>query len=1356
MGASRSRGGVYVWMAVSVCLVLGFGTSAWAATRTVSVQDTQFVDPLTGTSTTNITADDNITWSWGAGTLVGHTTTSGACLPCTGDGRWNSGNLSQTTGTFTVPVGTFSAPGSYPYYCELHTTSMTGVVNVSPGALHHFDVIASVTTITAGNSFNVTVTAKDQFNNTITGYGGTVHLDSNDANDTMPANNTLISGSRLFTGVILRTAGTWTITANDTVQTSKTGTDTVTVNPAGVNSLALTVPGTVSANTAFLATVTARDAFNNVATSYAGTVHFTSSDLGATLPANNTLVSGSRTFNVTFATPGSQSLTVTDVGNGALTDTENVTVNAACSVIFSNGAAITINDVTSATPYPSSIVVGGLKQTISTMSVTINGMSHTFPNDVDIMLEKQGGPRMVIMSDTGGGNDLNNLTFTLTDSAASPLPDLNGTITAGSFRPADYVAGGDTFLAPAPATFGEPAPTGSATFASTFGGIDPNGTWNLYVMDNVGGDVGSISGGWTLTFGPPPNTFCNQASITINDAAAGAPYPSTINVSGLDGTIKNTSVRLSDITHAFARDINVLLVGPQLQKMIIMADAGGNNRVSNATVTLDDAGSVIGVGLPSGVFKPIDVSDGSSDTFPAPAPAAPYADPAPTGTATLGATFNGTNPNGTWSLFVMDDLGGGAGSISGGWALNFDIRYNTTTALVSSSNPGVVGPSINLTATVTSSGPGTPTGTVTFKNGATSIGTVALSGGVATLPIQFVPGTYNITATYNGDANFNPSPTSNTVVQVINPGPTATGIAGVPNPSTFGQTVTFTATVTDTSAPFTPTGTVTFKDGLTVLGTTALNVSAVATFTTTATALTGGSHSITAVYNGDANFATSTSTILTQTVNKATTTIAVTSGTNPSTYGSSVTFTATVSDSTTAVPTGNVTFKDGVTTIGTTALNGSAVATLPISTLTAAGSPHSITAVYNSDTNFATSTSPAITQTVNKATPTASVISFNNPSTFGDTVTFRADVLAVGAGVTPTGNVTFKDGLSNLGTIALQPDGSAQFNTASLSGGSHNITVTYNGDGNYNTANSSPPLVQQVNAADTATAVGSSLNPSTFSQNVTFTATVTSSAGTPGGTVTFKDGLSTLGTSPLNVSGQATLLTSALSAGGHSITAVYNGNANFATSTSAPLAQTVNQASTTTTVISSSNPSTFGGSVTFTATVNDSVPGNASGTVTFKDGGTTIGTGALNGASPPQATFSTVLLTAGGHSITAVYAGNANFTTSTSSILTQNVNQSGTIVKLNSTNATSRFREAVIFTASVVSTTSGTPTGTVTFLDGATTIGSASLDGSGQGQITVTGMTVGEHTITVQYGGDSNFPANTSPPLVHYQSARPH
>jgi subtilisin-like proprotein convertase family protein/plastocyanin len=1357
MGAARSLWRVPVWAGLVVCLALAACSTAFAATRTVSVQDTQFVDPISGTSTTNISADDNITWSWGAGTAVIHTTTSGACLPCTGDGRW--GSASQTTGTFTVPVGTFSAPGPYPYFCAVHTTLMTGVVNVSPGALHHFNVAASVATTTAGNSFNVTVTAKDQFNNTITSYAGTVHFVSSDGTATLPANNTLISGTRTFTGVVLRTAGVQSITVNDTIQTSKTGSDTVTVNPAAASQLILTGPASSAAGDAFLVTVIARDAFNNLATGYGGTVHFTSSDGAATLPADSTLISGQRTFSVTLATTGSRTVTATDTINGALTDSISVTVTAAtCSTTFTNPAAITINDagvVPPAAPYPSTISVAGLNQSVTGLTVTLNGLNHTFGRDIDVLLVSPGGQKMVIMSDSGGDNVVSNATITLDDSAASPLPAVFGSaLVSGTFRPTNNVDQADTFPAPAPAgPYADPAPTGSATLALTFNGAVANGTWSLYITDDQGGGTGSVTSGWSLTFAAAPRTFCNPAPVAIPIVGASALYPSPVTVSGLDGTVKDVTVKLNGYSHTFPNDVDVLLVGPGgAKKMIVMADSGGGFDIVNGVVSLNDSAATLlpdnTLALVSGIYRPAD-HPGGVDTFPAPAPAAPYADPTPTGTATLGTTFDNIDPNGTWNLYVVDNVGGDSGNIATGWALSFDLFFNTTTALSSNINPSIWGQVVTFTADVTSTGPGTPSGTVTFKDGPVTLGAPqTLVRGSTTLPFGALnAGVHNITATYNGDANFNPS-TSSTVVQTVNPASTTTALGSSLNPSIFGQSVTFTATLSE-GAPGTPTGTVTFLDGVATLGTGTLNGSGVATFTTST--LAGGSHSITAVYATTGNFAGSTSPVVVQTVNKAATTIAVTSGTNPSTYSGSVTFTATVSDSTAAVPTGNVTFKDGLATLGTTALNGSAQATLTISTLT--GGSHSITAVYAGDANFNTSTSSAITQTVNKATPTASVISFQNPSTFSQDVPFRADVLAVGSGVTPTGNVTFKDGLATLGTAAVQLDGTSLFNIATLGGGNHNITAVYNGDGNYNTATSSI-LVQQVTAADTSTALGSSLNPSTFSQSVTFTATVTSFAGTPAGTVTFKDGLATLGTTALNGAGIATFITSTLGGGPHSITAVYNGNANFLTSTSSLVTQTVNKASTSTARSSSLNPSQFAQSVTFTATVTSS-GGTPAGTVTFKDGLATLGTTSLNGAG--VATFSTSSLAVGSHSITAVYNGNANFSTSTSPALTQTVNQASTTVALSATKSTTHFRESVTFMVTVIPSTAGTPTGTVTFFDGATQMGTpVSLDGSGQAQITVNGLIVGRHLITAQYSGDVNFPANSSVPMEHNQSPKPH
>jgi hypothetical protein len=388
--------------------------------------------------------------------------------------------------------------------------------------------------------------------------------------------------------------------------------------------------------------------------------------------------------------------------------------------------------------------------------------------------------------------------------------------------------------------------------------------------------------------------------------------------------------------------------------------------------------------------------------------------------------------------------------------------------------------------------------------------------------------------------------------------------------------------------------------------------------------------------------------------------------------------------------------------------------------------------------------------TVNLVTAPAtqvSLLSSPNPSTLGQSVTFTATATpATGTG-TPTGTVTFNDGATVLGTSSLV-GGTATFMTSGLGGGVHSITALYGGDANFGGGRSSA-LTQTVNKAASSTSVTSSNNSSNRGAPVTFTATVTSSATvTPTGTVTFQDSTggappTTLGTGTLSA-GKATFTTSGLLSGAHSISAIYGGDASFTGSTSPVLMQTIGKAATSASVSSSSNPSMIGAAVTFTASVTSPVGGTPGGTVTFHDAATQIGMGMLTGGTT---TFTTSALVGGAHSITAVYGGDGNFASGTSPILTQTVNKQADSISVASSNASSIFGAAVTFTATLTSSATGTPSGTVTFQDGAATLGTGIVSG-GTAIFTTSGLTGGVHSIAAVYGGDATFTSSTSPALT--------
>ena len=350
------------------------------------------------------------------------------------------------------------------------------------------------------------------------------------------------------------------------------------------------------------------------------------------------------------------------------------------------------------------------------------------------------------------------------------------------------------------------------------------------------------------------------------------------------------------------------------------------------------------------------------------------------------------------------------------------------------------------------------------------------------------------------------------VLTAVTPTTVATSVQSGSTSSVVGQSVTLVSTVS--AAAGTPTGTVTFDDGSTVLGTEPVNASGVATFTTSA--LTLGDHSITSSYGGSPAFASSTSPALDLTVNQDNTSTLVTSSANPSAFGQIISLTATVKADAPGggTPTGSVTFYDGTTELTEVGLNAGGAAIYTTAGL--ALGPHSITAEYSGDNNFIVSNSPAFDQVVNLEATNTTVMSSANPSTFGQNVTFTAQVSGVvSVSGTPTGSVTFFDGTTELGSSPLS-GGSANFSTSGLSRGSHSITADYSGDSNF-AAGKSSVLNQAVNQSNTDTTLTLVPTAIVLGQSVTFTASVTAAspgAGVPTGSVMFFDGTPRLGPKP--------------------------------------------------------------------------------------------------------------------------------------------------------------------------------------------------------------------------------------------------
>jgi subtilisin-like proprotein convertase family protein len=190
---------------------------------------------------------------------------------------------------------------------------------------------------------------------------------------------------------------------------------------------------------------------------------------------------------------------------------DNITVETVPTA--SNTNSISISNVGTANPYPSGIQVAGLVGFVTGVSVSLEDFSHDAPDDVDILLVAPNGRRMVLMSDVGGTAPVSNIDLAFTDTAASFLPD-NTHLAGGVFKPTDF-ENNDTFPSPAPQT------TTLVSTLSGFYGTNPNGTWQLYIVDDNGNNAGTISGGWSLDVQSSITACIFSLSPTVQAFSAG-------------------------------------------------------------------------------------------------------------------------------------------------------------------------------------------------------------------------------------------------------------------------------------------------------------------------------------------------------------------------------------------------------------------------------------------------------------------------------------------------------------------------------------------------------------------------------------------------------------------------------------------------------------------------------------------------------------------------------------------------------------------------------------------------------------------------------------------------------------------
>ncbi len=656
--------------------------------------------------------------------------------------------------------------------------------------------------------------------------------------------------------------------------------------------------------------------------------------------------------------------------------------------------------------------------------------------------------------------------------------------------------------------------------------------------------------------------------------------------------------------------------------------------------------------------------------------AMPCVSGSPDCTTSSGGTFGILNG---WKSGAGYDLATGLGSLDvanlvNGWANATFTATKTTLTLAPNSiqHGSAVAATVNVTA-----GSGTPTGDVSInvipgnKIVGANVGSGVLTSGAFTASLRTFPGgTYGVEAHYAGDGTFAASdsapvqmtvtPENSTTVLTVTNETGKTVSSGV-----YGETFSILATVNGVSGQGIPTGNANFENNGSVLYGGVYRLNSEGTADVMTNSLDAGSQSFIVGYSGDPSFNPSTSAAASLNIAKAPTTATLTTSSSTVSAGGTVTFNATIHTTGYGYksPSGDVTFMSGSTKIATSTLmagtgNGTdystAVLTVPASSLPAGA--NAITVVYGGDLDYLGSTGGPATLTVTPTTATGSTVTVSvSPATVttGGSLTFGATVTG---SPTATGQVQFTVDGQDFGPMEKLTNGafSGPISVAGLGNGSHVAQVVYLGDANYKASvstNGAPFTINPV-TGPTHPDVVITLTPSVV-QGTTEVVTATVTPSTATGTVQLLvDGSAKAAPVPVQAGGVTKLYisTSSLQLGNHSVTAYYSGDQSYTPWYSGPKTFTVTgYGGTKSSITLSGLPVSVlsGTPLTFQATISPTTP-VPTGTVQVRiDNGQPMTATAVS-ADPASITVPTTGLTAGAHTLTVYYSGDAMYSPATS------------------------------------------------------------------------------------------------------------